>query len=859
MEFAQHMVDRGLARYEAGSWLLPGRLDEQDLPHTLAESLTRRLEALSADARDLAEALAIADGYALPLRSYRVLTNHGDQKRVFTALEALVSTRVLVADSERYRFSQRGFLAVLQTNLSPARRAALHAQFADLLAASGADVVQRAQHLLQGGREAEAVQLLCSIDMLARLPNLAVLEQAVQYAERQTSLSARALQRLRMAVLVKAALVGALDSFRRWLPPVLEQLERNSGLVLYRELAHVPADARLSQALAQQQQRYLSTPENEQVFAVGEAIRELARLTGATCSMAATTFALELLESLPSLEPLLPLSPALRVVAMLCQATDHWLRGRTRLAAQLYKQCLLRIAEPDRAGLDDMQHERTRLGVNYALALVEATLGIDAVEERAQILEQHRSMRVNAWRVRMLLQLNQGNPQGAQKCARRAELLQLQDESDDHHYLGTNAGFEIVACDLAGDLLGMKSALDALGKLADKQSGWRCGLLHAQSCYRALQGDFEGALELLHAGFEIALPGRDMMYGFLATQHIKVLSRLGRTEEALAHAKQYVAIIEREQLTAVERFVRLEAAHALLRAGQHEQAIQMLDPMIDMLESLGSSGLALGVFYDARARIAMAVGDRASFDLFATRCASEYRKGKNPVLNAKFMRLLEDAKQRDIVPAQTTLESAALLEAHATETEYSTVNSRIMECVDTADRARCALTLLLQSTDSYLGYLYGVERDTLQPLAGLPESAAESGLLEWLRVWVGAERALSASAAALLSVTISEHPPSHPEPYQSESGTVTGTESARARNGPAEYYTDCEGHRFRAALLVAEHAVDKTLAAVLVFEVQPGQYLRPPAAVMSEVASQLLHHHDVSGVPLLPVSSTLEE
>jgi hypothetical protein len=253
------------------------------------------------------------------------------------------------------------------------------------------------------------------------------------------------------------------------------------------------------------------------------------------------------------------------------------------------------------------------------------------------------------------------------------------------------------------------------------------------------------------------------------------------------------------------------------------------------------------------------MGDRASFDLFATRCASEYRKGKNPVLNAKFLQLLEDAKQRDIVPAQTTLESAALLEAHATETEYNTVNSRIMECIDTADRARCALTLLLQSTDSYLGYLYGVERDALQPLAGLPDSEAEPGLGEWLRAWVSAERALSASAAALLSVTISEHPPSHPEPYQSEGGSVTGTESGRARTGPAEYYTDREGHRFRAVLLFGEHGEDKTLAAVLVFEVQQGQYLRPPAAMMTEVASQLLHHHDVNGVPLLELSSTLEE
>ena len=39
MELAQHLVDRGIARYEAGSWLLPNTIDDTDMPSTLLASL----------------------------------------------------------------------------------------------------------------------------------------------------------------------------------------------------------------------------------------------------------------------------------------------------------------------------------------------------------------------------------------------------------------------------------------------------------------------------------------------------------------------------------------------------------------------------------------------------------------------------------------------------------------------------------------------------------------------------------------------------------------------------------------------------------------------------------------------------
>jgi hypothetical protein len=313
MELAQHLVSKRLARYEDGAWSLPSRLDEHDLPNTLAASLSARLEELSDDARALCEALSLCDGDGLTIASYPELIGVRDPFRVFAALDQLVSARVLIADADRYRFSQRGFLSVLQQATPRERRVRTHARIAQLLAQIGGDLQARAHHLLHAEREREAIALLCSSDLLSHLPALSLLELAVQRAER-LELPARELYRLRIALLSRASLGLAAASFRRTAPAVLAQLARASGLLRYRELEGLPPNERLSQALTQTQQRYLAAPEHERVLSFVDAIRELGRLVGVFCSMASPTFDLELLALLPSIEPLLPLSPALGVI-----------------------------------------------------------------------------------------------------------------------------------------------------------------------------------------------------------------------------------------------------------------------------------------------------------------------------------------------------------------------------------------------------------------------------------------------------------------------------------------------------------------------------------------------------------------
>ncbi len=824
MELAQHLVDRGLARYEAGSWSLPRALDEGELPSSLSASLAQRLSALSPDARELCELLALGDGDALELGDYPALTQHADGARVFHALDELVAARVLVADAERYRFRQRGFVPVLQDGLSPQRRRALHDRLACLLGKRAGSPVRLAYHLLHAGREREGVELLAACELHTRAPEVALAELALEAAER-LQMPARVCYQLRQAVVFRAPLVMAVASFQRQVPEVLARLEHDSGLAFWRELAQLSPGERLGQALTRAQERYEATPERERVYSPMDAIRELARFCASSCALGMQLFDLAFLESLPSLEPLRALSPALAAVAQLVQACKDTLGGRTLLAQTAHEQVLRRLAEPDRGGFDQTYHRGIHLAIHYLIGLLKASMGIAGAEEHAQLLEADREHRVNAWRVRVSLHLNQGNAEEARKAQRRAELLQLQ-EGAAQRYIGTSVGFELVAHAVASDLLGVKSALDGVAELAQHYPGWRPTWLLGQAYYRRLQGDLEGALEPLLQGLQLAPAGRHPHFCYLAAAHVEVLSELGRHEQAIAIGGAYLELCRSERLAASDRWVQQAAARALARGGEHAAALVLMDEAIASSEALGIGGLSLGSLYETRARIAIWTGDRESFERCAERCAAEYKKGRNPALSAKFARLMDEARARDVEPVGPVPEASALLAMSQTESGFETVQSRMLECLDPDDRARCALTILLQSMDSHAGHLYGVHAGgQLKALASLPESDADPQLGRWLEasLWLELESQVSA--------------------------TADGEDDGRGAGVPTRY-TDGEGRSFEPIFLSTRDREGERIAAVLALQVASGLRGPRPKQLIAEIAAQLLEHGDVAGVVL---------
>jgi hypothetical protein len=851
MELAQHLVDSGRATYQGGSWILPPTLDDSDLPSNMASSLAARLEQLTPTARRVAEAIALTVDDSIAVSDCVEVTGGLDHKQFFRALDELVARRVVNAEGDRAFFTQRGFIGILEDGISAEQRRALHARIAGLLERSAADVFRCVHHLLRAGQDHHAIELLGRLDLSSQVPPAELLAVALERAA-AIDVPARLLHRLRMALLIAAPYAMDYQSFRRVAPIVMERLEHDSGLTRYRQLGSLPESDRLTQAIAQTQAASSQAPDKERVFTPFEAIIELARLTGALTSMALPIFELELLQQLPPLEPFYPLSPTLKILAEFVEGARHWLQGRTNRSGEIYLKLLARIDEPDDGGFEPAQHERMHVGLHQLLGLYKAVYGIESAEEHAEVLESSRALRVNAWRVRALLQLAIGNSAEANRCLRRAELLQIQDGLKER-YLNAMTGTELLLRSRLGDFMGVKNQLPTLARLAEQFPNWRPVELLGRSRYHELQGELETALEHAVKGLALVRPGMHSFFSALAASHVRILHALKRLDEARTAAERYLKDCEIHELTAPD--LPLRASLVLADAGDCDQAVRVLTPLMEEAEHLGRVGLALGGIYEARARIAIAANDSVAFRAYAERCAREYQKSRNPALGLELAALFDRARERGLMPSEVAKDIGESLRPVPVETEVDTLHSRFEECLDRGERARCAITLLLQNAFSNRGYLYGIgESGAVQLLAALPEPPNDAGVSHWVercaRALLREAQAAELPADEVRTQTADDAAALQTE-TQSEDQTVTGSPSEAEAN-PYEY-TDLDGLSLEA--IPVRHGLGRSAGVIgfLVVETAPGHHVYIPASLAAGVANELLERGDASVLPLQKV------
>ncbi|HKU36672.1 MAG TPA: hypothetical protein VJR89_00960, partial [Polyangiales bacterium] len=268
---------------------------------------------------------------------------------------------------------------------------------------------------------------------------------------------------------------------------------------------------------------------------------------------------------------------------------------------------------------------------------------------------------------------------------------------------------------------------------------------------------------------------------------------------------------------------------ALARSGRAEEGLALVQGWLAHVESLNSSGTLVGTAYETAARICLLRGDREGYQHYAQRCAAVWQAGNNRLLNAKLARLFAEGDPQAAVAAEIVSEAAS---SSVDDAEYETVHSRINECIDARDRARCALTLLLQQAERFTGYLFGAsEAGQLSLLAALPEEPS-SELVAWTSAWYRAE--LSASGASQQTSEASSE-----ERRAAGSGSDAVSVPFRFR--------DREGRVFEALLLAAPRDRALLAAGVLVLE-REGPRQRTDKRLLRQIAALMLAHGDCSGV-----------
>src|SRR5262249_14160206 len=142
-----------------------------------------------------------------------------------------------------------------------------------------------------------------------------------------------------------------------------------------------------------------------------------------------------------------------------------------------------------------------------------------------------------------------------------------------------------------------------------------------------------------------------------------------------------------------------------------------------------------------------------------------------------------------------------------------------------------ALTILLQTLDSFSGYLIGIDDDAHNVLAALPEDEMPEGLKRWFKDYLAQELDSDSS-------------------MDKTQRAATGGKSRSNKRSVPYRYADGRGGAFEPLFLTKPEGPNQRLAAVLIYQAAADTRRRPSRELQQELAEQLLEHGDVTGVVL---------
>ncbi|HKP62935.1 MAG TPA: protein kinase [Polyangiales bacterium] len=749
LRLAQHLVDRGVVRYQGGAWSLPNRIDAADLPSSVAQLLAARGQGLRDSARQLGCAFALCPEHSFSFDECVALGVEPDPARNARDLEQLLKVEILRAAGERYMLSDRAFAGVLLADLPAQLLAAAHLRLAHVFEARGHEQHFRvAQHLLRAGERDRALDLFVVHAMhsqqltdaspeefyklISSLPEdwLQTYEEALALCEQLRRPAAQQfVLRNRLAGLV--AVIGLRDSPH--IRELITQLRGPSGLDDWDQadatLEHMP---RLVQALERTQARYNAASEQERVLEPVHAVRAMSRATMTQVASATPVFDIASLRALPSLEPLFPLSPALGVVQNLAQGVLARLTGRTDKAREIYLALLERTAQPDRAGFDESHHRYMRVLVMNGLAMIAASMGLDSSLTWADQIQADPLFHVNAVLIRMLHQLWQGNAQEAERLRDELELLRVQ-SSARQAFENTHLLWQVTAHAAMEDLTRLKRTLDEIERVAADYAGWQPVREFARAEYQRVRGDFASAITIASEALARTPAGEHQIWPNLAGTHVRALDDAGDPAQAVTRGLEYLQQAERAELGFGCIYVLLPLCVAQAKAG-HAGAVANAERVLESLRQVGSSGLVLGLAYEARARVALTQTDHATYVRYADLCKEVFAPAANPALFAKAQRLRRDAERKHVSRPAARLPKAAQRLIGST-----IMKAKMRACTRPEQRAQLALDLLAEQSCASDGLLYHVTADGPRWVASVGSLAPNEALLAMARDYIAGE------------------------------------------------------------------------------------------------------------------------
>ncbi len=856
LDLLRNLVERNLIRYAGGAWVLPSELAESDLPVSVEDALSQRIDRLRPNALALARLISLHRGpVSLPLCN--ALLPEATSAELYAAVDELVAREVLAGHGESYRLGNEALRGLLTRWLDAEQTRAAHlalgqglvAARPDLLAdmqrlhtASASDLVvalQTGWHLLQGGRADRGRALLreAGLELTHRGDSLAEAVPALE--EALAAFRSQNRSRWELSYLMTPlTLAGAYTDFRlsyRYGDELLDTLSEVTGIARARRLARfLGGRIALGIALGTAVFLYRFTARRSVARTFREVFLGLISLSsavlGATSPLLDSERATRLMERVSPLR-LFPRTHPVGLVYAFMVALWHVTCGRYAPSWGQARSVLEWMRRPGEVkGLPEEARLQLEVGLHILIGAQDVLRTDGSVHQTVQALDQlHSSVsRQTAAGIRAAFHANRGERKLSARYQDEVDVLAAQAGATWRQDVlsARNLWWTDLLCE---DVMGLKRWVRQLEVLAEEAPALADTRDAARACYLAERGRHQEALQR----FEKTLGRAVLTPTPLAMRFVGTYGRLlrgaGRAEKARAMCQDALDRLPPEEY-AFEFLVfgaRLELAMATAECGDRDQAARLLDRMLGEQQT-HDNPLIRGLTHKTRAQVAMLEGDGEVFEEHLVAMRRWFEPTENPALIAQYQKLAERGRRAVLIDDSKRYSNPPPRSVDHTVRE---INVAFADCHGPAERLQVALDLLVNRAQAERGYLYLMEPDGLKfaaPAVGLePPESLRKELSDRLEIL---------SNDQLDTVVVDQ---AEPEPLQTqvepEGGFGLSTWSAVVQNYRSLFLTIVRGDDILVVGAVALVAGDEPI--------QPVSY-----EYLTEVARAIYYSGDVQTV-----------
>jgi hypothetical protein len=720
MDLAQLLVKKQIAKYAAGTWVLPFEVSAEELPSRAEEVALLRLSALSDPARKLAEALSVHTR-PLPLEKCLGLLPELGEEHTFGALDELVSEQILVSEKAHYRFAQHTLREAILFQMDDARQRELHRRAAEALLSRGELSVglriEAASHLLRAGDETRGADLMATAgrefqreQSMTDSPKQVVdaLRTAAEVYHRQGRSDYELLPLL--SPLVSLGFHLDWHVTLKHAEHAIDMALRITGLGLAQRLKrYLGGKLALIVALVIAGVRFSKQKNQGLNYDLKQAIGSLIAMTPASVGTFSICYDFETVRRLVlKLEPLRLFGPnhVATLIHDFARTQQLMCEGREFEARQLIEPLIKRYEAPQVAATFGEGHYKSIYGgVLFALgALYPYEFGTKTLD----IAQRMEGLGVRVWamgadQVRLLHHALRGETERVQYYRERVELYAVQGSTSWQAEVFWPV-LLLMGDALAGDTIGVRRLSEQLARRANDVPGLKNYADVANAIYLSMRGNHAEAL----VEFETVLPNlpirEAVAWHSMRSFYADALNRAGQHQRAKLVAEEVLANAIPGEEAIVVRFLEPQRQLALAEAGlgNYARAVQKLEAVLTR-HADQDNHLLLGLLHKARAEVAFKLGDMATAEAHLARTEQHFRVTRSPAAIAQWERTAERITRGD----KSVVRS--LIGLRPVEDALTVLTQKVQSELCAADDPFiCALGMVIARTDAKSAYLYVV-------------------------------------------------------------------------------------------------------------------------------------------------------